>query len=120
MREIDHDKAKALAEEYIENLAQGFAYPIVPTDDDGNPQSFEPGCVPWVVCTGVQIDRTYFENKELTEDGELEVLIDVTLTWIGGEDYEEEETETENKATYAVTVAWDKDELILTNWDRVD
>jgi hypothetical protein len=120
MQEIDKFKAQLVAEEFIENLAPGFAYPIVPTDDDGNPQDFEPGCVPWVVCTGVSIDMTSVENEELTENGDLEVLVNATLTWVGGEDEDEEETEHESDPIFMVTVGWDKDELVAKDWERVD
>lgn len=120
MKQIEHEAAKLLAETCVLKELQGFAYPIVPTDDDGNPQRYDPGCVPWVVCTGVQVDRTYFENEALTEDGDLEVLVDVTLSWVGGEPVEEEEKEEENEATFMLTIGWDDDELVVKDRERVD
>jgi hypothetical protein len=117
---IDHEEAIKLAREYLLRQLNGYAYPVVPTDDDGNQEPYEPGCVPWVVLVDIKITDAFIEDPELDEDGDLTVRVDATLIW-EGEEEESESEDAEVEAIYAVVVGYDKEgDLVCWDYERVD
>jgi hypothetical protein len=119
---INHEAAKQLARDYIEETFRGYAYPIIPTDDDGNAMRYEVGCVPWVSCTSVSVDRVYVEDEELDANGDLTVLVDVFTTWTKDtKDDDDDDYDPGVEATYEVIIGYnDETKLVCFNYERVD
>ena len=117
---IDHEEAKQLAREYVEQRLAGYAYPIAPLDEYGCPEPFEPGCVPWVSIAGITITDAYIDDQELDENGCLSVFVDADLFWDSEEETEEEEETLADNATFDVCVGYENDKLCCFDYDRVD
>lgn len=119
---IDHETAKRLAREYIENTFSGYAYPIIPTNDYGIPEPYsDVGCLPWVCCTSVTIDTVYIEDEQLDPNGDLIVYVDVFTTWSrDDEGDEDDEVEPGVQATYEVVVGYEDGKLVCFDYERVD
>jgi len=111
------DKAKTeaileLAKKFIFDKYNGYAYPNVPLDEDGHPESYESGCVEWISVEHVEVvDATYQEF----EDGEHRVHVEVELRWSNDED------DSDAEQTFEVFVVEEEGELsCLEDFERIN
>ena len=83
--EIEEFEAKLryLVQEIITEHCIGQAFPIVPLDDDGNPERYEPGCVPWNVCQSVEVTSVKIKYA---------VLCEVNWKWSQDDDEDSDES----------------------------
>lgn len=55
-----------------------YAYPIPPTDEWGNELDYEPGCVPWVRCTGIWLKGAFSTD---VDEHFFTISVFVDLEW---------------------------------------
>lgn len=100
-----------VAKQFIFDKYNGYAYPDVPLDEDGNPEDYDPGCVDWISVVDLEVrDASYQEF----EDGEHRVHVDVLLKWSSDED------DSDVEQTFEVFVVEEEGELYcLEDFERI-
>lgn len=113
MTRFSDDEIINAAKLYIDSISGNWAYPVVPTDEWGNPESYESGCVPWVVCQGFTVKDCIVEV-----DGEaISVIVTIDWTWDNGEEDEPVE-EADVQLSFLVEV--EDGELVFGIPERID
>lgn len=62
--DLDQQAMLDYAKQAILKTYSGYAYPDAPTDEWGNVQPFEPGCVDWIACEEIVVKDAFIDEDE--------------------------------------------------------
>lgn len=96
------------ARNFILERYEGFAYPVVEQDDDGNYLPYEPGCVPWIVCENIVVKDGCCAGFDVKESF-FTINVETDIDWSGSTS--EPHTEYSESAIFEVYVGLDNGEL---------